>query len=68
MESGHLEDKFEEKRRDLRIICVLGCVAVFTNFLEKLVRSDYPDCTVSLSEQENLPWGNKLYGMGGDLK
>lgn len=63
VESGHLE----EKPRVLRIICVLGCVAVFTDFLEKLVRSVSPDCTVSISEHKNLPWGNKLYGMGGGL-
>jgi hypothetical protein len=62
-----LETKFEEKLRNLRIVCLVGCVAMFTNFLEKLVGSVCPDCTVSHFELKNISRGNKLHRMGGGL-
>jgi len=62
-----LKMKFEEKLRNLRIVCLVGCVAMFTNFLEKLLGSLSPDCTVSHFELKNISWGKKLYRMGGVL-
>ena len=53
-----LKTKFEEKLRYLRIVCLVGCVTMFTKFLEKLVGSVCPDCTVSHFELKNISCGN----------
>jgi hypothetical protein len=62
-----LKMKFEGKLRNLRIVCLVSCVTMFTKFLEKLVGSACTDCTVSHFELKNISWGNKLYRMGGGL-
>jgi hypothetical protein len=55
-----LKTKFEEKLRNLRIVRLVGCFAMFTNFLEKLVGSVCPDCTLSHFGLKNISWVNKL--------